>query len=70
MQKLTKDEMRKVIGGQQQRVACMECGGSIGTLCLAAPSGGACTYFESSNIIECTDDMNLGTVTFHSCADY
>lgn len=72
MKKLSKDEMKLIMGGQQppSRVACMECGGSIGTLCLTAPPGGTCIYFESSSVIECADSMNMGEVTFHYCSDF
>jgi hypothetical protein len=65
MKALSKDEMKKVMGGG--RVACMECGGSLGTVCLLAPEGGVCSYEEEYGGIYCGTENGQ---SMHYCSDY
>ena len=60
--------MKMILGGQAQRVACMECGGSVGTLCEAAPAGGACIADDYYMVIQCTSDLGGdGNITYSYC---
>ena len=57
---LSRNEQKKITGGN---VACIECGGSTGTLC-AGSSNHTCS--STSSVITCTNN-GTGTVSEYRC---